>query len=122
MADHPLGIERDIEQPRLVEIIGQGAAERTDQVVAPILPELHLEDVHFEDVARLGALYGDRPGQDMAGHHALAFGVHLKELGRDMKFGLVGKLVRAARDGVHGDFIAAVDGQDGFELGFEKPQ
>ena len=103
-----------------MEIVGQGAGERTDQVVAPVLPELDVEDVHFQHVAGLGAFDRDRPGQDVAGHHALAFGMHLVELGRDVKFGLVGKLVRAARDRVHGDLIAAVDGQDRLEFRFEK--
>ncbi len=103
-----------------MEVVGQGAGERTDQVIAPVLPEFHIEDVDLQHIAGLGAFDRDRPGQDMAGHHALTFGMHLVEFGRDMEFGLVRKLLRAARDGVHGDFVAAVDGQDRLEFRFEK--
>ena len=52
---------------RLVEIVGQGAGERPDQVIAPVLPELDVENLDLEHVAGLGALDGDRSGQDMAG-------------------------------------------------------
>ena len=103
-----------------MEIVGQGAGERTDQVVAPVLPELDVEDVDLEHVAGLGALDRDRPGQDMAGHHALALGMHLDEFGRDVKLALVGHHVRAAADGVDRDLVAAFDGQHRLQPGFEE--
>ena len=73
------------DQPGLVEIVGQGAGERPDQVVAPVLPQADVEDFDLQHVAGLGALDRDRTGQDMTGHHPLVFGVNLVEFGRDVK-------------------------------------
>ena len=119
-ADHPLAVERDVEQPRLVEIVGQGAGQRLDQIVAPVLPELDVEDVDLQHVAGRGAFDRDRAGQDMARHHALVLGVDVGKLRRDVKFAAVRHHVGAAGDGVDGDFIAAGDGQDGLQFRFEK--
>ena len=49
-----------------MEIVGQGAGQRLDQVVAPILPELHIEDIDLQHIAGLGAFDCNRTGQDMA--------------------------------------------------------
>ncbi len=103
-----------------MEIVGQGAGERADQVVTPVLPELHVENVDLQHVAGQGAFHRNGPGQDMAGHHALGPRVDIQEFGRDVEFALVRQLVRAAADGIDGDLVAAPDGQDGPKLGFEE--
>ena len=119
-ADHPLLVERNVQQPGFVEIVGQGAGERPDHIVAPVLPELDVEDLDLQHVAGLGALDRDRTGQDMAGHHPLVFGMNLGEFGRDVKPAAVRHHVRAAADGVDGHLVAAGDGEDGLQLGFEE--
>ncbi len=119
-ADHPLAVERDIQKPRFVEIVGQGAGQRTDQIVAPILPELDVEDVHLQHIAGLGAFDRNGAGQDMAGHHPLAAGVNIGKLGRNMEFAAVRYHVRPAGDGIDRDFVAAGDGQDRLQFRFEK--
>ena len=60
-----------------MEIVGQGAGERADQVVSPVLPEFYVENLDFEYVAGGGALDRNGAGQDMAGHHALIPGMDL---------------------------------------------
>jgi len=79
-----------------VEIVGQSAGQRTDHVVAPVLPELDVENVDLEHVAGFGAFDRDRAGQDVAGHHPLAVGMHIGKLRRDVKFGFVRHHVGAA--------------------------
>ncbi len=83
-----VAIERDVEDARLVEIVGQRAGQRLDQIVAPVLAQLDVEDVDLQHVAGLGTDYGDRAGEDVPGHHPLALGVDVVELGRDVKFAL----------------------------------
>ena len=80
----------------LVEIVGQGAGERADQIVAPVLPQLDVENLDLQHVAGLGALDRDGPGQDMTGQHPLVLGVDLGKLGRDVKLA-VGPAPRPAR-------------------------
>ena len=119
-ADHALAVERNVEQPGLVEIVRQGAGQGADQVPAPVLPQLDVENFDLQHVAGLGALDRDRTGQDMAGQHPLAFGVNLGQLGRHVKLRAIRHRVRAAADGVDGHLIAAGDGEDGFQFRFEK--
>src|SRR5262249_30381980 len=113
-------VERDVENTRLVEIVRQGAGERLDQVVAPVLPELDVEDVNLEHVAGLGAFDGDRAGKDMARYHAFALRMNVEELGRDMEFVAVRHHVRSPRHRVDGNFITALDRQDRLQLRLEK--
>ena len=105
---------------RVSEIVGQGAGQRPDQVVAPVLPQLDVEDVDLQHVAGFGAFDRHRPGQDVAGHHPLVLGMNFVEFRRDVKLVAVRHDVRTAADGIDGHFVAAVDGQDGFQPGFEK--
>jgi hypothetical protein len=56
----------------------------------------------------------------MTGHHPLVFRVNLGEFGRNVKPAPVRHHFRAAADGVDGNFIAAGDGEDGFQLRFEE--
>ena len=103
-----------------MEIVGQGAGERPDQIVAPVLPELDVEDVDLQHVAGLGALDRDRAGQDMARQHPLVLGVDFGKFGRNVKLAAVRHHVGTAADGVDRDLIAAGDGQDRLQLRFEK--
>src|SRR5206468_1374609 len=107
-----LFVERNVQQPRLVEIVGQGAGERADQVVAPVLPEFYLQNLDLQHVAGLRSGYRDRTGQDMARQHALVPGVDLVEFRGNVEFAAVRHHFRAAADGVYGDVIAAGNGED----------
>jgi hypothetical protein len=97
-----------------VEIVGQGAGERPDQIVTPVLPQFDVEDFDFQHVAGLGAGNRDRAGQDMAGQHPLVLGMHRVAFGRHMKLLAVRQHVRAAGNGIDGDFVAAGDREHGF--------
>ena len=110
-ADVALLIERDMHEPRLVEVVLQRAGERADDVEAPVLPQLHVEDLDLQHVTRLRALDRDRAGQDVrAARKALGAGVHLGKLRRNVKAGFRNELGRAA-ERVDGDAVAAVDRQ-----------
>ena len=54
-AHHPLPVERDVDQAGLMEIVGQGAGQRPDQIIAPVLPQPDIENFDLQNVARLGA-------------------------------------------------------------------
>src|SRR5262249_54959502 len=60
------GVERDVEKPRLVKIVLERARQGADDVVAPILAELHLVNPDLEHLPRPCPLDRDRPGEDMA--------------------------------------------------------
>ena len=47
------------------EILRQGPGERPDAGIAPVLPGIDRQDLDFEDIAGLGPLDSDRPGQDV---------------------------------------------------------
>lgn len=119
-ADHSRPVERDVQDAGLVEIVGQGAGQRPDHVPAPILPELHVEDLDREHVAGLGPLDRDRAGEDMAGQHAFVLGMNLEHLGRNVKLAGVGQHVRTAADGVDRHLVTACDDQGGLERSFEE--
>ena len=72
-----------------MEIVGQGAGQRPDEIVAPVLPELDVENVDFEHVTGYGAIHRNRAGQDMARHHPLILRMDFGKLGRDMKLAAV---------------------------------
>jgi hypothetical protein len=103
-----------------VEVVGQGAGQRLDHVPAPILPKLNVEDLDREHVARLGARDRDRAGENVARQHAVVAGMNLEHLGRNVKLVAVGQHVRPAADGVDRHLIAAGDGEDGLQRGFEE--
>ena len=50
---------------RIGKSSGRVPDQRPDAGIAPILPRLDRQDVDLQDIARLGALDRDRPGQDM---------------------------------------------------------
>lgn len=103
-----------------MEIVGQGTRQRLDHVPSPILPELDVEDLDREHVAGLGAFDGDRAGEDVAGQHALVLGMNLVHFRRNVKLVAVGQHVGPAADGVDRHLVAALDGEDGLERGFEE--
>ncbi len=103
-----------------MEIIGQGAGERFDQVVAPILPQPDVKDIDLQHIAGLGALDRDRAGEDVARQHPLGPRMDVRKLRRNVKFGPVGHHVGAAADGVDGDLVAALDREHRLEFCFEE--
>ncbi len=103
-----------------MEIVGQRAGQRLDQIVAPVLAKLDVEDVDLEHVAGFGAADGDRAGQDVPGHHPLALGMDVVELRRDVEFASIGHHIGAAADGLDRDLVAARYREDRLQLGFEK--
>ena len=102
------------------KVVGQGAAQRLDHVPAPVLSQLDVENLDFQHVAGFGALDRDRTGQDVTGQHPLVFGVNFSEFGRHVKLAPVRNHIRTAAEGVDRDLIAAGDGEDGLQFGFEK--
>jgi hypothetical protein len=99
---------------------GRGAGQRPDQIPAPVLPQLDVENLDLQHVAGLCPFDRDRAGQDVAGQHPLAPGVNLGEFGRDMKLLRVRHCVGAAADGVDGHLVTAGDGQDRFQPRLEE--
>ena len=80
-------------EPHLVEVVLQRAGERADDVEAPVLPQLHVEDLDLQHVTRLRALDRDRAGQDVrAARKALGAGVHLGKLRRNVEAGFGNEL------------------------------
>jgi hypothetical protein len=94
-----------------VEVVLQRAGEGADDVEAPVLAQLNVDDLHLEHVTRFGALDGNGPREDVrpAGE---AFGalVDFGELRRHMEAGLGNELRRAAQR-IDGDAVAALDRQ-----------
>src|SRR5689334_14186750 len=103
-----------------MKIVGQRACQRADQVVAPVLPELDVEDIYFQHVAGLRAPNSDGTGEDMTRHHPLALRMDLEQFGRHMKPAFVRHDVWAAADGVDGYLIAAVYREHWLELRFKE--
>jgi hypothetical protein len=102
-----------------MEIVGQGARQRADQIPAPVLPELDVEDFDFEHVTGAGAFDRDRPGQNMTLQQPLTFRMNLGEFGRDVKPAPVRHRLRPAAEGVDRDLIAARDRQYRLEPGIK---
>ena len=103
-----------------MKIVGQGAGQRPDQVPAPILPELDIEDIHLQHVTGFGI------GQPQSGRSkydpapSARSGMNIGKFGRDVKLGIVRDHFGAAGDGIDRDFIAAGDGHDRLQPGFKK--
>ena len=105
-----------------MKIVGQGARQRLDQIVTPVLPQLDIEDVDLEHVTGFGALDRNRAGEDVAGDHALVFGVNVEEFGRDVELVAVRHHVGPAAHGVDGDSSPLLMVRTGFSLASKKPQ
>ena len=61
-----------------MEVVLQRSGERADDVEAPVLAQLHVEDLDLQHMAGLGALDGDRAGEDVrAAGEAFGAGMHL---------------------------------------------
>ena len=80
-----------------MKIVGQGAGQWTDQVPAPILAELHVEDVDLQHVARFGAGDRNRTGENMALQLPLAFRMNIEQFGRNVKLAFIRHAPRARR-------------------------
>ena len=65
LSDHPLLVERNVDDAHLLEVVRQRAGQRTDGVVAPVVMQIDRLDAHLEHLPRLGAAHRHRPGEDV---------------------------------------------------------
>ena len=77
-----------MQQAFVRKVFRQGAGQGANDVVAPVLAELHVDDPDLENIARPCALDGDRSGQNMAGQYRLAFAMQFRQFGQNLKVGL----------------------------------
>jgi hypothetical protein len=118
--DVALRVERNMHQAQLVEILLQRPGERADDVEAPVLAQLHVDDADLQHMSGFRTPDGDRTGQDMrSAREAFGAGVHICKLGRNKKAGFWNELGRAG-ESVYGDLVTAVDRQDRSARGFEE--
>ena len=103
-----------------LEIKRQGPRQRPDKVIAPVLPQRDIEDIHLQHVAGHSPAHRHGSGQDMPRHRGHARRMHVQQFGRHMK-PLAGQVHWAAGNRFNRHFIAAVDGQNGGVAGVEKP-
>ena len=69
----------------LREILGERARQRTYEVPAPVLPQVHFVDADFQQVARFRALDCDGTGQDVSRLHPFGPRVDVVKLRRHME-------------------------------------
>jgi hypothetical protein len=62
---HRLPIDRDDAAAKLRIVFRERAAQRADQIPAPVDGQRYVLDTHLEGIARLGAAHGHGPGQDV---------------------------------------------------------
>src|SRR5262249_21618638 len=58
-------VERDVNEPHGLEVVRQGARQRTDRVVTPVLVQLDRPDAHLEYMPCLCAPHRDRSREDV---------------------------------------------------------
>ena len=85
MPGHTVKIKRDQSVVSVREVVGQCACKRLDEVIAPVLTQLHIDDAYFQHVARLSPVDCDRPGQDMPGQHSFGPLVEVQQFWRYVK-------------------------------------
>ncbi len=102
------------------EVFGQGAGERPDPGVAPILPRLDRQDLDFEDVAGLGALDCDRPGQDVGAEFRLQRRVDRAVVGEDLEAAAGGQDIGPAGDAIHRHGVARGDRRNRLQRRIEE--
>jgi len=80
VTDHLLAIQRNDAVAAIGEFHREKAAMQTEAVAREVRIDIHLEDLHFEDITRLcfGNLY--RPGKDMAARSFLGGRIVLIDL------------------------------------------
>ncbi len=114
-------VERDDFGAAVGELHGKEAAAEAEAVAGEVCVELDFEDLDFEDVAGLGFCDGDGAGEDVAAGALVGdLGVDGRGVGRDL-LGLDAfsdhALGRAAGgEGLNGDGVTGVHGEDGFAL------
>ena len=54
-----------MDEPHPLEIVGQRARERTDDVVAPVIMQIDRLDAHFKHLPGPRATHGNRPGENV---------------------------------------------------------
>ena len=104
LGDHALAVQRDMKEPLVGELLGQGTRQGADEVPTPVLAQPDVQDAHLENVPGHGAADGHRARHDVTdgfrGHvlvHLEVFGEYLEPaVGQDL--GRSGKAVK--RDGI----------------------
>ena len=83
-ADAAVGIDRNVGQSVVGEVLGQGSGEGTHGVPAPVGAELDVEHLDRQRIAALGPLDIDRPRQNMAAQMRRQLAQDFKVLGQDV--------------------------------------
>jgi len=124
VADHLVAIQRDEPGVAVGEVVREEAAACAEAVAGPGNVDVDLLDADFEDVTGFGFGDGDRTGEDVAAGAALCgreFGVDVVDVGGNVFGGDADgfeALARSAgREGLDGDGVAGVDGEDGLCFG-----
>jgi hypothetical protein len=103
-------VQRNVDAAELGEIFRQSAERRDLEIPAPIAPQLDVQDTHFKDVARFGALNMDRSGQEARPRPAKRAFQHLRMSGNDVKAERrIGQIVRLAGEGLDGHAVSGCD-------------
>ena len=102
----------------LGEVVRQGAGERADDVIAPVLAQLDILDGDLQHMAGLGAADGDGTGEKVARQLARHDAVDLLQLGRRLEAAL-GHDLGGAADGLDRHTVAAGDREHRLERGIE---
>jgi len=129
VADHLCAVERDDAGFAVGEVVGEEAAAGAEGVAGPGDVEVDLLNADFEDVAGFGFGDGDGAGEDMAAGSFLCCGVvfvDVVDVGGDVGFGDAEGFETFRRaaggEGLDGDGVTGVNGEDGFGLrGVEAP-
>jgi hypothetical protein len=119
--DHPLFVERDVNEPHLLEIIGQSTGERTDGVVAPVLVELDRPDADLEHLPGFRTAHRHRPGEDV---RAAKLRLHLLMNCRELRQHCqtaprFRQMAERARHGRDRNGVAGIDGYERLQRGVE---
>jgi hypothetical protein len=121
VADHLFAIEGDEAGVTVGEVVGEEAAADAEAVAGPGNVDVDFLDTDFEDVAGFGFGDGDGAGKDVAAGTFVGggdFGVDVGDVGWDVGFGDAEGLETlgwaAGREGLDGDGVAGLDGEDRF--------
>ena len=118
-----VAIDPDVADISVGEVLRQRPGQRAHGAVTPVNGRLDRLDPKLESVARLGALHGDRPGQDMRSD-ALQLGVvdGLQGGWDDEALAWRRHHLGPARHAFEDHRIAGGDGENGRECGVEHAE
>src|SRR5215831_14014235 len=120
--DHRLPVDRDDAAAKLRIVFRQRAAQREDQIPAPVDGQRHVLDTHLEGIAWLGAAYGDGPGQDVQTRRGLELLAYLAmvrqaHVGKSTGHGFDRQRVAGLNGEAWGDFCVEVAPVHGGRVG-----